>query len=80
MRAEADAEAVRIKARADADIPNEFAQGQARGRIEVERTRAFGDRTVFAPSEALSAGGIVGAASLGLLGGQAGDANGQRRR
>jgi electron transfer flavoprotein alpha subunit len=73
MTAEAEAEAVRTKARADADISNIFAQELAKARIEVERTRAFGDRTTFAPMEAMSSGGggIVGSASFGMLASQA---------
>lgn len=59
LTAQADAEAIRIKAEADAAIGDNFAQGQARSRIEVERTKAFGDRTTFAPIEALNAGGVA---------------------
>lgn len=74
MTAEAEAEAVRTKARADADIANTFAQDLAKARIEVERTKAFGDKTTFAPMEAMSGSGIVGAASFGMLGSQRQDA------
>lgn len=59
ITAEADAEAIRIKAEADAAIADMFAQGQARSRIEVERTKAFGNNTIFAPLEALNSGGVA---------------------
>jgi regulator of protease activity HflC (stomatin/prohibitin superfamily) len=65
LRAEAQAEATRIQARVDADIRDEFARDLAQGRLEVERTRAYGNGTVFAPMEALRSGGMVG---MGLFG------------
>ena len=79
LTAEAEAEAVRTKARADADIANAFAQDLAKARIEVERTKAFGDKTTFAPMEAMSSGGIVGGASFGMLASQANRAGQQAR-
>lgn len=60
LQAEAEAASTRIKAEADAAIRDEYAQGIAQRRIEVERTKAFGDKTVFAPIEALNNGGIGG--------------------
>lgn len=60
VTAEAEAEAMRIRAEADARIKDAFAQDIAQRRIEVERTRAYGDKTVFAPMEALNNGGIGG--------------------
>lgn len=59
LTAQAEADAIRIKAEADAGIADSFAQGQARSRIEVERTRAYGSNTVFAPLEALNSGGVA---------------------
>lgn len=59
LQAEAEADAVRIKAEADAAISDHFAQSQARSRIEVDRTRAYGPRTTFAPLEALNSGGVA---------------------
>lgn len=59
LQAQAEADAVRIKAEADSGISDGFAQGQARSRIEVDRTRAYGPRTTFAPLEALNAGGVA---------------------
>lgn len=64
LQAEAEAEAVRIRAMADAAIADRFAQELARNRIEVDRTKAYGSRTMFAPLEALNNGGAVGLAML----------------
>ncbi|BEI82029.1 hypothetical protein CcaverHIS002_0211890 [Cutaneotrichosporon cavernicola] len=65
LRAEAQAEATRIQARVDADIRDEFARNLAQGRLEVERTKAYGNGTVFAPMDALRSAGMVG---MGMFG------------
>lgn len=65
FRAEAAAAATRTQANVDAEIHDEFARDLAQGRLEVERTRAYGNGTVFAPMEALRSGGMVG---MGMFG------------
>lgn len=65
FRAEAAAAATRTQANVDAEIRDEFARDLAQGRLEIERTRAYGNGTVFAPMEALRSGGMVG---MGMFG------------
>lgn len=72
MKAAADAEAIRIQAQADAEIHDEFARALASNRVEVLRTKAYGNNTVFAPLEALNTGGMVG---MGLAAGGLSRAN-----
>jgi regulator of protease activity HflC (stomatin/prohibitin superfamily) len=64
LQAEAAAEAIRVQAAIDSDINDEFARTLASSRVEVERTKAYGTNTVFAPIEALNNGGLY---SLGLV-------------
>ncbi|KAH9069835.1 hypothetical protein EDB83DRAFT_2551058 [Lactarius deliciosus] len=45
--------AIRIKARADAEVANEFAQETSRRRQEIERIAAFGHKAVFVPTEVM---------------------------
>lgn len=62
LAAEAEAEATRIRAAAEAQIADTFAQSLAQARLEVERTRAYGEskgNVVFAPLEALKNGGMA---------------------
>ncbi|KAI0030300.1 hypothetical protein K488DRAFT_54541 [Vararia minispora EC-137] len=51
LAAEAAAEAVRTKARADAEVTDIFAREMQMRRLEVERVGAYGNRTVFVPTE-----------------------------
>lgn len=51
LTAEAEAEATRIKAAADAAVVDQFAREMGMRRVEVSRIKAFGHRTVFAPSD-----------------------------
>lgn len=74
IRAEAEAEATRLQMEADAAIIDGFARGLAERRMEVKRVEAFGPNTVFAPMEALNAGGTAG---MGLMLGAA-KANGKQ--
>jgi len=60
LKAEAAAEAVRIQASIDAQISDDFARLLAANRVEVERTKAYGSNTVFAPTEALANAGMFG--------------------
>ncbi|KAH8082803.1 hypothetical protein BXZ70DRAFT_958695 [Cristinia sonorae] len=55
LAAEADAEAIRIKAAADAKVTDAFAREMEAKRLEVNRVRAFGSKTVFVPTEGLGA-------------------------
>jgi hypothetical protein len=59
VQARAEAEAARITAEADAAIASGFAQGQARARIEVARTKAYGDKTVFVSADMPQLGGAM---------------------
>ncbi|KAJ8489521.1 hypothetical protein ONZ45_g13550 [Pleurotus djamor] len=54
LAAEADAEAIRVKSEADARVRDEFARSMIYKRVEVEKVKAYGPKTVFAPSEAKS--------------------------
>jgi regulator of protease activity HflC (stomatin/prohibitin superfamily) len=51
LTAEAEAEAVRIKAAADGDVVDQFAREMGMKRVEVSRVQAFGNRTIFVPSD-----------------------------
>ncbi|KAI0059607.1 hypothetical protein BV25DRAFT_1828868 [Artomyces pyxidatus] len=66
LAAEAEAEAVRIKARADAEVIDSFAREMELRRIEVNRVSAFGNRSVFVPTEGL---GIAGPMVTGMAAG-----------
>ncbi|KAH7889794.1 hypothetical protein F5I97DRAFT_1847364 [Phlebopus sp. FC_14] len=65
LTAEAEAEAIRIKATADAGVIDQFAREMEMRRVEVSRIQAFGDRTIFVPSE--GPGGQMGnAMAMGM--------------
>jgi regulator of protease activity HflC (stomatin/prohibitin superfamily) len=51
LAAEAEAGAIRIKAEADAQVVDQFAREMELRRVEVSRVRAFGNKTVFVPTE-----------------------------
>ena len=51
LAAEAEAAAIRTRAAADTDIIHEFAREMQRRRLEVQSIAAYGDRTVFVPTE-----------------------------
>jgi regulator of protease activity HflC (stomatin/prohibitin superfamily) len=51
MAAEAEAEAIRIKAKADTEIVDQFAREMEFRRVEVSRVMAYGNKTIFVPSE-----------------------------
>jgi regulator of protease activity HflC (stomatin/prohibitin superfamily) len=68
LAAEAEAEAIRIKARADTEVLDQFAREMELRRIEVERVKAFGSKTVFVPTE--GAGSQIGnTMAMGLAAG-----------
>ena len=72
--AKADADAIRIKALADADVVDQFAREMEMRRIDVQRVAAYGDRTVFVPTgngagadvSGSIAGNVLGAASAAV--------------
>ncbi|KAI0754187.1 band 7 domain-containing protein [Daedaleopsis nitida] len=55
LAAEAEAEAVRLRAAADAAVVDHFAREMELRRTEVSRVQAFGDKTVFVPTDGLGA-------------------------
>jgi regulator of protease activity HflC (stomatin/prohibitin superfamily) len=55
LAAEADAGAIRAKAQADAQVVDQFAREMGMRRMEVARVHAFGNKTVFVPTEAAGA-------------------------
>lgn len=65
IQAEAEAEAIRIKASAAAAISDTFAREMELRRLEVQRVKAFGSKTVFVPSESSNVGGAI-AMGLGM--------------
>ena len=46
----ADADAIRIKALADAEVIDQFAREMEMRRIDVQRIAAYGSKTVFVPT------------------------------
>ncbi|KAF5376569.1 hypothetical protein D9757_008279 [Collybiopsis confluens] len=69
IAAEAEAEAVRIKARADSEVVDQFAREMELRRIEVSKIRAYGSKTVFVPE---GTGGQIGQAMMLGMGMNAG--------
>jgi membrane protein involved in colicin uptake len=63
LRARATAEAARLAAAADGETRDEFARVQARARLEVLRTQAFGDKAVFVAAELAPVGGAMALAN-----------------
>ncbi|KAJ3726293.1 hypothetical protein EV361DRAFT_927115 [Lentinula raphanica] len=73
MAAEAEAEAIRIKAAADAQVSDQFAREMELRRMEVAKVQAYGEKTVFVPSD--GAGAQMGSAmALGMAAGMGADA------
>ena len=68
IQAEAEADAMRIKAAAAIDVVDPFAREMEMRRLEVQRVKAFGNKTVFVPNEAPGVGGAV-AMGLGMSAG-----------
>ncbi|KIM80892.1 hypothetical protein PILCRDRAFT_72918 [Piloderma croceum F 1598] len=72
LMAEAEAEAVRIKAEADAKVIDQFAREMELRRVEVQRVGAFGNKTVFVPSD--GPGTVMGSTmAMGLAAGMGAD-------
>lgn len=68
LAAEAEAEATRTKARADAEVTDLFAREMEMRRIEVERVAAFGNKTIFVPTDAAGSG-VTGPMMAGMAAG-----------
>lgn len=66
LAAEAEADAIRSRSTADANVDDAFAREMSARRIEVSRVQAFGNRTVFVPTDASSGGGISSALAMGM--------------
>jgi len=73
MAAEAEAEAVRIKAEADAKVVDQFAREMEFKRMEVTRVKAYGSKTVFVPAEGPGAQ-MGNAMAIGMAAGMGADA------
>ena len=73
MEAEAEAGATRIKAQADAQVIDQFAREMELRRLEVNRIKAFGSKTVFVPSDGTGAqmGNAMAVGMAASLGAQA---------
>jgi len=75
MAAKAESDAVLLKAKADAEVKDSFAREMGMRRVEIDRISAFGNNTIFVPTDASSplgnsaVGGIGHAMSLGLANG-----------
>jgi len=73
MEAEAAAGATRIKAQADAQVLDQFAREMELRRLEVDRIKAYGSKTVFVPSDGTGAqmGNAMAVGMAASLGAQA---------
>lgn len=73
LAAKAEAEAIQIKAQADALVTDQFAREMELRRMEVNRVRAYGSKTIFVPTE--GPGSQMGnAMALGMAAGMGADA------
>ena len=66
MQAKAEAEAILIRAKADAEVTDPFAREMQLRRIEVERVKAFGSKTVFIGGDSQGAGQLGSTMALGM--------------
>jgi len=72
LAAKAEADAIRQRALADLEVTDNFAREMEMRRVDVSRVRAFGQRTVFVPTDGL--GGQAGnAMAIGLAAGMGRD-------
>ena len=55
IAAEAEAEAIRMRARADTEVLDGFAREMQMRRIDVKKVAAYGNKTVFVPTETFGA-------------------------
>ena len=68
LAAEAEAEAIRVRAAADAAVVDQFAREMELRRTEVRRVSAFGDKTIFVPTDGLGSQ-LGGAMATGFAAG-----------
>ena len=73
MAAEAEAEAIKVRAAADASVLDQFAREMELRRVDVTRVKAFGSRTVFVPTEGIGAQ-VSNAMAVGMAAGMGADA------
>lgn len=73
MAAEAEAEAIKVRAAADASVLDQFAREMELRRVDVTRVKAFGSRTVFVPTEGIGAQ-VGNAMAVGMAAGMGADA------
>ncbi|KDQ21011.1 hypothetical protein BOTBODRAFT_27024 [Botryobasidium botryosum FD-172 SS1] len=69
VSAQAEADAILLRTKADAEVRDAFAREMQLRRIEVERVGAFGNKTVFVPTENGAAGGLGSTMAMGLAAG-----------
>ncbi|KAM5543521.1 hypothetical protein V8D89_002772 [Ganoderma adspersum] len=72
IAAEAEAEAIRVRAAADAAVEDQFAREMELRRTEVRRVSAFGDKTIFVPTDGLGSQ-LGGAMATGFAAGLGAD-------
>lgn len=48
--AKADADAIRLRAEADAQVQDRFAQEMGLRRVDIERVKGYGNKTIFVPT------------------------------
>lgn len=73
IAAEAEADAICSRAKADSQVNDGFAREMSARRVEVSRVQAFGNRTVFVPTDAGNGNGISSGLAMGLGMAQAGN-------
>ncbi|PIL23180.1 hypothetical protein GSI_14489 [Ganoderma sinense ZZ0214-1] len=72
LAADAEAEAIRVRAAADAAVVDQFAREMELRRTEVRRVSAFGDKTVFVPTDGLGSQ-LGGSMAMGFAAGLGAD-------
>lgn len=66
IAADADAEAIRVKANADAQVADHFAREMQMRRIEVEKVKQYGNRTIFVPTDTNIASAMATGMAAGM--------------
>jgi regulator of protease activity HflC (stomatin/prohibitin superfamily) len=70
LTARAEADAIRLRAEAEHSIPDSFAREMQRSRLEVNKVAAYGNRTLFVPTNFGGDGSTIGnAMALGMAAG-----------
>ncbi|KAG8898688.1 hypothetical protein FRB99_007228 [Tulasnella sp. 403] len=79
LAARADADAIKLKAAADQEVTDTFAREMELRRIEVERVAAYGNKTVFVPTDSSGqgTGGVQSAMAMGFAAGLGSDMRSQ---